>query len=131
MKIDLETLKVMRELFQKPDQHMGQVVPVQTTDKDSFEVFRGGLKDNWIFVMALIGCAMFVFNSINDGKSVDAFQNVQIETNIEDIAQANADIEQNTKNIQTLNQTQVANYNDIIIRLNALQASFDAANKAQ
>ena len=128
--IDLETLKMMKEMF-KPEQHMGQVVPIQAQDRDSFSSFRTGLKDNWIFVGVIFAGGMFVLNAINAGENVDQFQNNQITSNIGSIEQAHADIEQNSINIQTLNNTQVSNYNDVVRRLDSLQASIDAINKIQ
>jgi hypothetical protein len=129
MKIDLEQLKVMKEIF--THQHMGEVVPVQAApSRDSFAVFTDGLKNNWIFVMAVFAVGMWMFNSINDQKSANAFQDVQIKTNIEDISQNAADIEQLDKNLSTLNQSQVAGYNELVRRLDSLQASIDALKNA-
>lgn len=129
MKVDLETMKVMKELF--THQHMGEVVPVQSAPpRDSFAVFTDGLRNNWVFVMAVLAVGMWMFNSINDQKSANAFQDVQIKTNIEDISQNAADIEQLDKNITTLNQTQVSSYNELVRRLDSLQASIDALKQA-
>jgi len=124
MKIDLEQLQAMKELL--THQRMGEVVPVHNnTQKDTFSIFTDGLRSNWIFVMALVAVGMWLINGSNEQRSVNAFQDVQLKTTVEDIAQANSDIDQNTKNIQTLNATQVTNYNDIVRRMDALQNAVD------
>jgi len=126
MKVDLETLKAIKELMVQPNQHMGQVVPIAPTrEKDSFISFTDGLRSNWIFVMALVAGGMWLINSANAQQRINDFQNTEIESSIEDIAQNTADIKKLDVNMQTLNATQVANYNDIIRRMDALQASIE------
>jgi hypothetical protein len=129
MKIDIETLKAMKDIMTPPNQHMGQVVPVSTPDKDSFSTFTSGLRDNWIFVMAIFAFSLWLLQNINTVTATNNYQDTQIKTNIEDISQAQADIEQNEKNIQTVNSSQITNYNDVIRRLDQLQASIDSVKK--
>lgn len=126
MKIDLETLKAVKELM--THHHMGEVVPVgrQRRDEDSFSVFTEGLRSNWVFVVAIVGIGMWIVNGLNDQKSVNAFQDVQIKANVSDITQNAADIEQLNKNVTSLNQSQVASYNELVRRLDSLQSSIDA-----
>lgn len=131
MKIDIETLKAMKDIMTPPNQHMGQVVPVTPPDrdKDSFSTFTSGLRDNWIFVMAIFAFSLWLLQNINTVTATNDFQTTQIETNIEDISQAQADIDQNEKNIQTVNASQITNYNDVVRRLDQLQTSIDAVKK--
>lgn len=131
MKIDLETLKAVKEMM--THHHMGEVVPVgrQNRNEDSFSVFTEGLRSNWVFVVALVAVGMWVVNGLNDQRSVNAFQDVQIKANVADITKNAADIEQLDKNLSALNQSQVANYNELVRRLDSLQASIDALKNTQ
>lgn len=126
MKIDIETLKAMKDIMTPPNQHMGQVVPVTPPDKDSFSAFTSGLRDNWIFVMAIFAFSLWLLQNINTVTATNDFQTTQIETNIQEITQAQADIDQNEKNIQTVNSSQISNYNDLVRRLDQLQSSIDS-----
>lgn len=129
MKIDIETLKAMKEIMTPPNQHMGQVVPVTSQNKDSFSTFTSGLRDNWIFVMAIFAFSLWLLQNINTVTAKNDYQDTQIETNIQDIEQAHVDIQQMEKNVQTLDNVQTANYNDVVRRLDQLQASIDAVKK--
>jgi hypothetical protein len=129
MKIDIETLKAMKDIMTPPNQHMGQVVPVATPDKDSFTTFTSGLRDNWIFVMAIFAFSLWLLQNMNAVSATNDYQDRQIQTNVEDIAQAQLDIDQNEKNIQTVNSSQITNYNDLVRRLDQLQASVDSVKK--
>lgn len=127
MKIDLDTLKTMKELLS--NQHMGEIVPVRDESNDSFSVFTGGLRENWPIVLTGVAVAFWLINGSNEQKSINAYQDVQIESNVEDIRQNTVDIEQLNKNVQLLNTTQVSNYNDLVRRMDALQASIEALKK--
>lgn len=130
MKIDIETLKAMKDIMTPPNQHMGQVVPVTSPpDKDSFTTFTSGLRDNWIFVMAIFAFSLWLLQNINTVTAKNDYQDTQIETNIQDIEQAHVDIQQMEKNVQTLDNVQTANYNDVVRKLDQLQASIDAIKK--
>lgn len=129
MKIDLEQMKAMKELFS--NDHVGQIVPLhrQTPDKDSFSVFTSGLRENWIFVMAIFAFSLWLLQNINTVTATNDSQDRQIQTNVADISQLQVDLDQTEKNIQTLNNIQTANYNDLVRRLDSLQSSIDAVKK--
>ena len=129
MKVDLETLKAMKDLMTHP--HMGEIVPVGTQDKDSFAMFRGGLKDNWIFIGAVFSIAWFVFNSINDGKAVDQTQNTQIQANVKAIESNAKDIQLLNNNVQTLNTNHLNSNNELIRKIDALQTAVDSLKSKQ
>lgn len=124
MKVDLETMKVIKELL--THQHYGEIVPTHAAPKDTFSEFTSGLRNNWVFVIAVIGFSLWLLNSINGVQNINTFQDAQIKTNIADISQNATNIDQLNKNITTLNQSQITNYNELVRRLDSLQSSIDA-----
>lgn len=79
MKVDLEQLKAIKELLgQQSTQNAVPVVSVPQ-DKDSFASFTGGLRQNWVFVMAIVATGLWFVNSIADGRSTDMAQQNDID----------------------------------------------------
>lgn len=129
MKVDLETLKTLKEVF--THHHVGEVVPVHTQQKDTFSIFTGGLRDNWPFVLAVVGVSLWLINSNNEQKNINAFQDVQIKTNAEDIAALTVSISQVNTGLQTSNTNHLNSYNELIRKIDGLQAAIEALKSAQ
>lgn len=122
MKVDLETLKAIKELM--THQHYGEIVPTHS-DKDSFATLTTGAVKNWPLIAIIVTVSLFVFNAINDGKTTDQFQNAQIEDNIAAIQVNAKNIIQNDSNIRSLQSSQTDNYNELIRKIDSLTTSIE------
>lgn len=121
MAIELEDLKVIAEMMKAPQpvpHHTQPVSVVPVRDKDSFAAFTMGLKDNWIFLMALFGFGMWLVTNVFQMNTVNLSQD--------------KDIDSNTKNIQTLTTTfdgwrtdQNSSNAEIVRKLDSLQKDID------
>lgn len=129
MKIELEDVIKLKEAFS--NQHMGEIVPVHGQDKDSFASFRGGLKDNWIFIGAVFALGMFVFNNLNDGKATDIAQDNKIEANAILIQENSKAIDQLTQNLQSTNTNYITGYNEIIRKIDSIQTAVDTLKASE
>lgn len=117
--ISLEQIKAIKEVMD-PRQN-----------RDSFTQFTGGLRENWIFLVALFTGFMFLVTSQYENKNIDAFQTKQIESNIGDIAQLQADVLQNDKNIQTLNLQSIESANKLENKVDSIQQTLDQFIKSR
>lgn len=93
MKLDLEQIKLMKELFgqQHPTQPAVPVVNVQ--DKDSFASFTNGLRQNWTFVLALFAVGFWIVQSVFAINAINATQTKDIEANSKAIDEIRAAID--------------------------------------
>lgn len=119
MKVDLEQLKAMRELFGSQQSNTQPAVPVISVpqDHDSFASTRNALKENWIFLAALFGAGMWILNAINTGQTTDINQQNEINRNTAAISE----LKQFVLAGQTANQ-------EIIRKLDILQRDVDILN---
>lgn len=53
---------------------------IRNQDHDSFAVFRSGLKDNWIFLTALVATGLWIFNQFGVLDAVNSRQDFELET---------------------------------------------------
>lgn len=56
-------------------------------DKDSFAMFRGGLKDNWIFLVAVVAGITWLFNNFNSGSEINLRQDSDIKSLTSNLAE--------------------------------------------
>lgn len=49
-------------------------------DHDSFATFRGGLRENWPFVMAVVGLAVWLFTNFSGQTTLNLQQDAKIDT---------------------------------------------------
>lgn len=124
MKIDLETLKVMKEIF--THQNMGEVVPVHPAkDRDSFAEFTGGLRQNWVFVIALFSIGFWLISNTFEIQNQNQQQDTRIESAETAIVNLNKQYEglrdDTGDGFEAVNTTS----NEIIRRLDALQKDIE------
>lgn len=55
-------------------------------DQDSFATFTSGLRNNWVFLIAMVGVAMWIFNQFNLNSSTDQRQDFEIQKTSENVA---------------------------------------------
>lgn len=124
MAIELEDLKVIAEMMktpqpsQHPAPHSTPVPVVQVKDRDSFASFTTGLKDNWVFLMALFGFGMWLLTNIFQINTTNLSQDKNITT-----------LELNQQQITTTVNTFVTDQNasnaEIVRKLDSLQKDID------
>lgn len=126
MKIDIEQLKLIKELLASPHQNMGEIVPVHPAkDRDSFAEFTGGLRQNWVFVIALFSIGFWLISNTFEIQNQNQQQDTRIESTETAILNLNKQFEtfeQETGN--SLEATSVIN-NEIIRKLDALQKDIE------
>ena len=98
--------------------------------KDTFSIFTGGLRENWIFIAAIFSVGWWLVTGINEQKNVNVFQDAQIKTNAEDIAAVTASIGQLNTSLQTSNTNNLNSYNELIRKIDGLQAAIDTLRSA-
>lgn len=119
--IDIETLKLAKELLggKKPE------------DRDTFATFTGGLRENWIFVMAVMGVFFWVNTQINSNIQTDARQDTHIQSLIETVQQLTENMGVLNGKVDSTVDAQSVTNSEIIRKLDALQTTveFIKANK--
>lgn len=123
MEIDDKTLEAIREInrmMQGPP-----APPIQMHDRDSFASFTSGLRNNWMFVMAMVAVMMWGFNKLSTIDSINVDQDRRISTNAQDIAALTGNISNLTSAVDTKFDNLSNTNNDVIRRLDSLQKDID------
>ena len=124
MKVDLETLKAMKEIL--THQHVGEVVPVAPVkDRDSFASFTGGLRENWVFVVALFSVGFWLISNTFQIQNVNEQQDTRIESNAAAIINLNKEFESFEEDTGNAFEANDVINNEIIRRLDALQKDIE------
>ncbi|MBL0320487.1 MAG: hypothetical protein IPP74_14525 [Alphaproteobacteria bacterium] len=84
-------------------------------DRDSFASFTSGLRTNWVFIIAVAGVAMWVFNSFSAVDAVNVQQDAQIQAITVSITQLTANVVALTAKSEADNQNQNLIQQDIAL----------------
>lgn len=116
--IDLETIRAIKELL--GNSHRQDAVPVVSVprDRDSFATFTGGLRENWVFVMALFAIGIWGTNQLSDINAVNITQQNQIDQNIKQL-------EVLTTAFNASQQAANTSSNEIVRRLDNMQKDIE------
>lgn len=124
--IDIETIKMVKEL-------LGATGNANTPpgDRDSFASFIGGLRENWVFVLAMMGAFFWLNTHINSNIQTNSQQDTHIQSLIETVQQLTENMGVLNEKVDTVTSGQNVVNNEIIRRLDALQTTveFIKANK--
>ncbi len=94
-------------------------------DRDSFASFTGGLRNNWIFVIALFGVGFWIVTNVNESKNLNTIQDGKIESTVRAIEV----LTQNMNDLTTESRANVrSNDNtnsEILRRLDLVQKDID------
>lgn len=122
MNLDPDTianLQKLAPLFQMP------AATAAVHEKDSFSSFVGGVRQNWIFIAAMISVLFWGFNQLSAIDTVNADQDRRITTSAQDLATLTNTMSEFIKTVDNKFDTQGDNMNEIIRRLDSLQKDVD------
>ena len=112
---DLKNFKALREIFTEEKKR----------DQDSFATFSSGLRNNWIFVLALFAVGWWVVTNTNESKNINSNQDqalLVIEKSIETLG---TDLISLRKEMSDNSKANVETNNEILRRLDLLQKDIE------
>lgn len=123
--IDLETLQMVKDMM--THKHYGEVTPVHLSQKDhdSFADFTSGLRQNWVFVIALFSVGFWLISNTFETQNINQQQDNRIESNAAAIVNINKSFEGFQVDTRAAFQNVGDTNNEIIRRLDALQKDIE------
>lgn len=109
---DIEKMAKVYGIFRQPDH-------------DSFASFTGGLRNNWVFVMAVVAIAWWIINSVTNAQNINVIQDSKIESTVKAITDLTSNVNNLTNQVQTNVRTSDAANNEIVRRLDLVQKDID------
>lgn len=67
-------------------------IALKGSDHDSFATFTSGLRNNWVFLIAIMGVAMWVFNNFSGQTATNLQQDAKIEALTANMGQLTATV---------------------------------------
>lgn len=120
--IDINTIKAIRELIAS-----FQIMPTQRTeDKDSFASFTGGLRNNWMFVIATFTFVAWLINSNSNIRTVNLTQDTQIAQSAQAIVNLNNDYQTNKNKVESKFEQTDGVSAEILLKLTSIQKDIDS-----
>lgn len=88
---------------------------LKTNDHDSFASFTQGLRSNWVFLIAVVGIAMWVFNNFGNLGTTNLQQDAKIEALASSLSQLTAAVSTLSLQVGKDNENQAQIQQDIAL----------------
>lgn len=88
---------------------------LKANDHDSFATFRGGLRENWPFFIAIVGVAMWVFNSFGNQVTTNLQQDARIDVLTNSLTQLTNTVSNLSLQVEKDNDTKTQIQQDIAL----------------
>lgn len=97
----------------------------KTTDHDSFAALTGGLKNNWVLLMAIFAIGGWVVTNLNDTKNVNVLQDSRIESNEKAVEAIGISVTTLTNEMRNNVNINNSTNNEILRRLDLVQKDIE------